>query len=88
MDNLYYKNEVTKGKSMILYVHTTCPIYNNPQIYVELDENIGDIHAMIADKEVEIIQELSRYVLEQTNQLSETVQVLSELDWWVESSAL
>lgn len=58
MDNLYYKNEVTR----------------------ELDENIGDIHAMIADKEVEIIQELSRYVLEHADQLSETVQVLSELD--------
>lgn len=48
---------------------------------IELDESIGDIHAMIADKEVEIIQELSKFVLEHTNQLSDTVDVLSELDW-------
>lgn len=51
--------------------------------YIELDENIGDIHAMIADKEIEIIQELSKFVLQYSSELTDTVSFLSELDWYL-----
>lgn len=51
--------------------------------YIELDENIGDIHAMIADKEIEIMQELSKKILQYSNQLTDTVSFLSELDWYL-----
>ncbi|KAI9470796.1 MAG: muts domain V-domain-containing protein [Benjaminiella poitrasii] len=46
----------------------------------ELDENLGDIHAMIADKEIEIIQGLSEHVLIYTIEFTKIVQLLSELD--------
>lgn len=36
---------------------------------------------MIADKEIEIIQDLSERVLQYTRQFSEVVNILSELDW-------
>jgi hypothetical protein len=36
---------------------------------------------MIADKEIEIIQELSERVLQYASQFSEVVNVLSVLDW-------
>ncbi|KAG2200478.1 hypothetical protein INT47_011458 [Mucor saturninus] len=46
----------------------------------ELDETIGDIHALIADKEIEIIQDLSERVLKCTKQFFEVADILSELD--------
>ncbi|KAI8049134.1 DNA mismatch repair protein MutS [Gilbertella persicaria] len=46
----------------------------------ELDESLGDIHAMIVDKEIEIIQSLSEKILEHTLTCTDVVQVLSELD--------
>jgi DNA mismatch repair ATPase MutS len=38
---------------------------------------------MIADKEIEVIQELASRVLKHTQQFIEAVNVLSELDWYV-----
>ncbi|KAI8991629.1 muts domain V-domain-containing protein [Mycotypha africana] len=46
----------------------------------ELDENLGDVHALIADKEIEIIHELSQKVLGCTQQFFAVAQVLAELD--------
>jgi hypothetical protein len=36
---------------------------------------------MIADKEIEIIQELSERVLQYAGQFAEAVNILSEFDW-------
>jgi DNA mismatch repair ATPase MutS len=38
---------------------------------------------MIADKEIEIMQELSKKILQYSNQLTDTVSFLSELDWYL-----
>ncbi|CAO3702359.1 unnamed protein product [Rhizopus stolonifer] len=46
----------------------------------ELDETIGDIHAMIVDREIEIVQGLSERVLEYKVQFTELVDTLSYLD--------
>lgn len=47
-----------------------------------MDETIGDIHAMIVDREIEIIQGLSERVLEYKVQFTELVDTLSYLDWF------
>ncbi|ORE09067.1 hypothetical protein BCV72DRAFT_333979 [Rhizopus microsporus var. microsporus] len=44
------------------------------------DRTIGDIHSMITDKEIEIIQGLSERVLEHTKQFSDIADILSSLD--------
>jgi DNA mismatch repair ATPase MutS len=49
---------------------------------IALDESIGDLHAMIADKEIEIIQRLASRVLQYTQSFVEVAHVLSELDWY------
>ncbi|KAG2235169.1 hypothetical protein INT48_003513 [Thamnidium elegans] len=59
---------------------TTENIYYKNDRMKELDETIGDIHAMIADKEIEIIQGLSERVLQHTDHFSEASTLLSELD--------
>ncbi|KAI8373882.1 muts domain V-domain-containing protein [Blakeslea trispora] len=46
----------------------------------ELDQHLGDIHSMITDKEIEILQALSEKVLEHTNDFIYISKVLSELD--------
>ncbi|GAA5812728.1 hypothetical protein MFLAVUS_006186 [Mucor flavus] len=59
---------------------TTENMYYKNDRMKELDETIGDIHAMIADKEIEIIQGLSERVLQHTDPFSEASTLLSELD--------
>lgn len=49
---------------------------------LELDANLGDLYAMISDREIEIMQELSAIVLEYTVQFLEISNALSELDWY------
>ncbi|KAI9364612.1 muts domain V-domain-containing protein [Pilaira anomala] len=75
-ENMYYKNDRMKG---ILFDALTI-ILQYLQVFSELDGAIGDIHAMIADKEIEIIQALSERVLNYVNQFSEVASLLSELD--------
>ena len=48
---------------------------------LELDEDLGDIHSMITDKEIEIIQVLSEKVLEYSTDFIDRVKLLSQLDW-------
>ncbi|KAI9255012.1 muts domain V-domain-containing protein [Helicostylum pulchrum] len=59
---------------------TTENMYYKNDRMKELDETIGDIHAMIADKEIEIIQGLSERVLQHTDHFSKASTLLSELD--------
>ncbi|KAI8973857.1 DNA mismatch repair protein MutS [Pilobolus umbonatus] len=53
--------------------------YKNNKVR-ELDSSIGDIHAMIIDKEIELIQSLSEEIISYSTQLLTTVRALSELD--------
>lgn len=55
--------------------------YNH--LNLELDATLGDLHAMISDREIEIIQELSAIVLKYTVQFLEISEALSELDWYL-----
>ncbi|KAK4514100.1 RNA pol II transcription cofactor [Mucor velutinosus] len=49
----------------------------------ELDATLGDLHAMISDREIEILQELSTTVLQYSTQFIEISEALSELDCYV-----
>lgn len=49
--------------------------------FIELDESIGDIHAMIVDKEIKIMQKLSSRILACSQDFTDIVHVLSEVDW-------
>ncbi|KAL0080660.1 muts domain V-domain-containing protein [Phycomyces blakesleeanus] len=53
--------------------------FKNPKTK-ELDQDIGDVHAMMIDKEVEIIQALSERTIEAKQMLLETAEILAELD--------
>ncbi|KAL0142774.1 DNA mismatch repair protein MutS [Mucor lusitanicus] len=46
----------------------------------ELDASLGDLHAMISDREIEILQELSATILQYSTQFIEISDALSELD--------
>lgn len=50
---------------------------------LELDATLGDLHAMISDREIEILQELSATILQYSAQFIEISEALSELDWYV-----
>ncbi|KAG1096434.1 hypothetical protein G6F42_018369 [Rhizopus arrhizus] len=47
---------------------------------VELDATLGDLHAMISDREIEILQELSATILQYSAQFIEISEAVSELD--------
>ncbi|KAL9558568.1 hypothetical protein PS6_001210 [Mucor atramentarius] len=47
---------------------------------LELDATLGDLHAMISDREIEILQELSATILQYSAQFIEISEALSELD--------
>ncbi|KAI8636815.1 DNA mismatch repair protein MutS [Parasitella parasitica] len=53
--------------------------YKNDQTK-ELDATLGDLHAMIADREIEIVQELAVSVLKYNTQFLDISDALSELD--------
>ncbi|CEG82159.1 hypothetical protein RMATCC62417_16274 [Rhizopus microsporus] len=59
---------------------TADSLYYKNERTKELDRTIGDIHSMIADKEIEIIQGLSERVLGHTKQFSDIADILSSLD--------
>ncbi|ORZ15062.1 DNA mismatch repair protein MutS [Absidia repens] len=46
----------------------------------DMDEKIGDIHGMIVDKQIELIQNLSVHILQYQAQLLQTARVLAEFD--------
>lgn len=50
---------------------------------VELDATLGDLYAMISDREIEILQELSATILQYSAQFIEISEAVSELDWYV-----
>ena len=53
--------------------------YKNPHMF-QLDADIGDIHSLIADREIEIIQELRDYILENKRELELLYNGLCEWD--------
>ncbi|KAJ3057389.1 MutS protein msh5 [Rhizophlyctis rosea] len=53
--------------------------YKSDQMF-ELDETVGDIHSMIVDREIEIMQRLQETVLEYSESLQQTAQVCAEID--------
>ncbi|RCH88492.1 MutS protein msh5 [Rhizopus azygosporus] len=59
---------------------TADSLYYKNERTKELDRTIGDIHSMITDKEIEIIQGLSERVLGHTKQFSGIADILSSLD--------
>ncbi|CAO3701803.1 unnamed protein product [Rhizopus microsporus] len=59
---------------------TADSLYYKNERTKQLDRTIGDIHSMITDKEIEIIQGLSERVLEHTKQFSDIADILSSLD--------
>ncbi|CAO3593344.1 unnamed protein product [Absidia cylindrospora] len=46
----------------------------------DMDEEIGDIHGMIVDKQIELVQNLSVHILQYQAQLLQTARVLAEFD--------
>ncbi|KAG2193007.1 hypothetical protein INT46_009809 [Mucor plumbeus] len=63
-----------------LQFSTADNLYYKNERTKELDANLGDLYAMISDREIEIMQELSAIVLEYTVQFLEISNALSELD--------
>eukprot|EP00842_Homolaphlyctis_polyrhiza_P006252 jgi/Hompol1/6628/HPOL_002899-RA len=57
--------------------------YKNDRMYA-LDEELGDIHSNIVDRELEIMQQLREAVLAHSDMLVHTVRVLNELEWYVQ----
>lgn len=55
--------------------------YKNSHMF-ELDEVLGDLHSIIADKELEIVQLLTTKVLQFTESINETAHALADLDWY------
>ncbi|KAJ3042960.1 MutS protein msh5 [Rhizophlyctis rosea] len=53
--------------------------YKSDQMF-ELDETVGDIHSMIVDREIEIMQRLQETVLEFADSLRQIADVCAEID--------
>ncbi|PWN19665.1 hypothetical protein BCV69DRAFT_250376, partial [Microstroma glucosiphilum] len=53
--------------------------WKSPQMY-DLDEHVGDVHSFIADREVELIHDLSVSIAEQGGMLIHIAEICAELD--------
>lgn len=51
----------------------------------ELDEQIGDIHGLIVDREIDLVFELQQNMIEALDLLSDISFILGELDWYGDS---
>ncbi|KAI8819391.1 muts domain V-domain-containing protein [Fimicolochytrium jonesii] len=59
---------------------TSNTVYYKSDRMFELDETIGDIHSIIVDREIEIMQKLQETVLTYRSTLVKTAEVCAELD--------
>jgi DNA mismatch repair ATPase MutS len=46
----------------------------------DLDETLGDLHSIICDQEIEIVQKLCESILESSKEILEMVDAIAELD--------
>ena len=46
-----------------------------------MDEELGDIHSIIVDREIEIIQKLKETIAVYEKDILETCKICSEIDW-------
>lgn len=49
----------------------------------DLDRHVGDLHTFIADREIELAQELSSEVLKSSEMFVQAAELCAELDWSV-----
>ncbi|CAO3656862.1 unnamed protein product [Mucor fragilis] len=63
-----------------LQFSTADNLYYKNERTKELDATLGDLHAMISDREIEILQELSTTILQHSLQFIKASEALSELD--------
>ena len=48
----------------------------------DLDTHIGDVHHLIVDREIEIIQTLQNQIMEHHEHMLTICDICSELDWF------
>ena len=53
-----------------------------------MDIHIGDLHSLIVDREIEIVQGLLTEILVYYEDMTESCDVCAELDWFVILSSL